>query len=65
MVMHSAVNQTVGVVPDRLAEPGNPFSLRAPVPYILLSGVYKELTTIGKWVSTCPKDRYHPEALRA
>ena len=38
MLMHSAVNQTVGIVPDRLAEPGNPFSLRAPIPFYLNVG---------------------------
>lgn len=38
MLMHSAVNQTVGVVPDTLAEPGNPFSLRAPLPFYLTVG---------------------------
>jgi hypothetical protein len=38
MLMHSAVNQTVGLVPDRLAEPGNPFSLRAPIPFYLTVG---------------------------
>jgi uncharacterized protein len=38
MLMHSAVNQTVGIVPDTLAEPGNPFSLRAPVPFYLTVG---------------------------
>jgi membrane protease YdiL (CAAX protease family) len=27
MLMHSAVNQTVGIVPTRLAKPGNPFAL--------------------------------------
>jgi membrane protease YdiL (CAAX protease family) len=38
MLMHSAVNQTVGVVPDRLAEPGSPFSLHAPIPFYLTVG---------------------------
>jgi CAAX protease family protein len=38
MLMHSAVNQTVGIVPDRLAEPANPFSLRAPIPFYLTVG---------------------------
>jgi membrane protease YdiL (CAAX protease family) len=38
MLMHSAVNQTVGVVPDALAEPGNPFSLSAPIPFYLSVG---------------------------
>jgi hypothetical protein len=38
MLMHSAVNQTVGVVPDTLAQPGNPFSLRAPIPFYLTVG---------------------------
>jgi membrane protease YdiL (CAAX protease family) len=27
MLMHSAVNQTIGIVPTRLANPGNPFAL--------------------------------------
>ena len=38
MLMHSAVNQTVGIVPDGLARPGNPMSLRAPVPFYLTVG---------------------------
>lgn len=38
MLMHSAVNQTVGIVPDTLAQPGNPFSLRAPIPFYLTVG---------------------------
>jgi membrane protease YdiL (CAAX protease family) len=38
MLMHSAVNQTVGIVPDARAHPGNPFSLRAPIPFYLTAG---------------------------
>ncbi len=38
MLMHSAVNQTVGIVPDTLAQTGNPFSLRAPLPFYLTVG---------------------------
>ncbi|HKE23831.1 MAG TPA: CPBP family intramembrane glutamic endopeptidase, partial [Bryobacteraceae bacterium] len=38
MLMHSAVNQTVGVIPDTLAEPGNPFSLHARIPFYLTVG---------------------------
>jgi hypothetical protein len=38
MLMHSAVNQTVSLVPDTLAEPGSPFSLRAPLPFYLTGG---------------------------
>lgn len=35
MLMHSAVNQTVGIVPDTRSQPGNIFSLRAPLTFYL------------------------------
>jgi membrane protease YdiL (CAAX protease family) len=38
MLMHSAVNQTVGIVPDTRSGPGNPFSLRAPTTFYLTVG---------------------------
>ncbi len=35
MLMHSAVNQTMGIVPTRLAKPGNPFALdTSPVAWL-------------------------------
>jgi hypothetical protein len=35
MLMHSAVNQTMGIVPTRLAKPGNPFALdTSPVTWL-------------------------------
>jgi hypothetical protein len=38
MVMHSAVNQTVGIVPDVSAQPGNVFSLHARLTFYLSVG---------------------------
>lgn len=38
MLMHSAVNQTVGIVPDASTEPGNVFSLHARLTFYLSVG---------------------------
>ncbi len=35
MLMHSAVNQTIGIIPDTLANAANPFALRASPTFLL------------------------------
>jgi hypothetical protein len=38
MLMHSAVNQTIGIVPDADPNAKNPFALSASLPYLLTVG---------------------------
>ena len=38
MLMHSAVNQTIGIVPDASAKAGNPFTLTPTLPFLMTVG---------------------------
>lgn len=40
MLMHSAVNQTIGIVPTRVLTPGNPFALDTSLVTLLADGVF-------------------------
>jgi len=44
MLMHSAINQTNGIVPTRLADPGNPFALDSSL-VTLVTGAVLSITT--------------------
>jgi hypothetical protein len=38
--MHSAVNQTIGIVPTRVATPGNPFAFDTSQVTLLAGGIF-------------------------
>ena len=40
MLMHTAVNQTIGIVPTRVATPGNPFALDTSLVTLLAGGIF-------------------------
>lgn len=53
MLMHSAANQTTGIVPTRMANPGNPFALDTSL--VTLLSVAIGLMTVGYFLARMPK----------
>ena len=53
MLMHSAANQTTGIVPTRMANPGNPFALDTSLVTLLSAAI--GLMTVGYFLARMPK----------